>query len=109
MTCELRGAAQKTWSPNLHDSKPMLFARAAVALALLSWSATAVADPEPAGDPAPADQPTIAPPAPDAPPNKVEEAKEVAKTAELTPIIPNPSDATRPAFQLYAEIDVPIL
>jgi len=81
---------------------------AALAITVLSWSATALADPDPPGTP-PADNPSIAPPAPDAPPQKVEEAKEVAKTAELTPIIPNPSDATRPAFQLYAEIDVPIL
>jgi membrane-associated phospholipid phosphatase len=55
------------------------------------------------------DEPSIAPPAPDAPPKKVEEAKEVAKTADLTPIVPSPKDATRPAFQLYAEIDIPIL
>ena len=55
------------------------------------------------------DDPDIAPPAPDAPPKKVEEAKEIAKTAELTPIVPNPDDALRPAFQLYAEIDPPIL
>jgi membrane-associated phospholipid phosphatase len=51
----------------------------------------------------------IAPPAPDAPPNKVEEAKDVAKSAELTPIIPSPQNPTRPAFQLYAELDPPIL
>jgi membrane-associated phospholipid phosphatase len=76
---------------------------------LAFWSATALADPEPAAGATPGDDPTIAPPAPDAPPGKVEKAKEVAKTAELTPIIPNPNDATRPAFQLYAEIDVPIL
>jgi membrane-associated phospholipid phosphatase len=56
---------------------------------------------EPAGD--------IAKPAPDAPPEKVKEAKEVAKKAELTPIIPSPTNPTRPAFQLYAELDPPIL
>ena len=55
------------------------------------------------------DQPTIAPPAPDAPPKKVEEAKEVADKPKLTPIIPSPNNATQPAFQLYAEIDVPIV
>jgi membrane-associated phospholipid phosphatase len=55
------------------------------------------------------DESTIAPPAPDAPPTKVEDAKEVAKTAELTPLVPSPKDATRPAFQLYAEIDIPVL
>ncbi|HEY5946413.1 MAG TPA: phosphatase PAP2 family protein [Kofleriaceae bacterium] len=51
----------------------------------------------------------IAKPAADAPPEKVEEAKSVAKSAELTPIIPSPQNPTRPAFQLYAEIDPPIL
>ncbi len=86
--------------------------KTAVAMTLVSWSATALAGPNPTEPappgPAPAGDPSIAPPAPDAPPNKVEEAKEVAKAAELTPIIPDPGDATRPAFQLYAEIDVPI-
>src|SRR5215467_14213197 len=62
----------------------------------------AVADP-----PRPA--PDIAPPAPDAPPAKVEHAKEVAQTAALTPIVPNPDEATKPAFLLYAEIDPPVL
>ena len=51
----------------------------------------------------------IAPPAPDAPPDKVKEAKEVAAKAELTPITPSPKNPTRPAFQLYAEIDLPIV
>jgi membrane-associated phospholipid phosphatase len=57
----------------------------------------------------PASGPAIAPPAPGAPPEKVEKAKEVAKVAELTPIVPSPADATRPAFQLYAETDLPLL
>ena len=102
--------------------------RAAIAIAVLQWSVAARADTPggptgpavPAAPAAPApgpaqagatrsDEPSIAPPAPDAPPKKVEEAKEVAKTAELTPLVPNPKDATRPAFQLYAEIDIPIL
>jgi membrane-associated phospholipid phosphatase len=48
-------------------------------------------------------------PAPDAPKDKVEHAKEVAKTADLTPIIPNPNNPTKPAFLLYAEIDPPIV
>ena len=52
---------------------------------------------------------SIAPPAPDAPPEKVQEAEKVADKAKLTPIIPNPQQPTKPAFQLYAEIDVPIL
>ena len=51
----------------------------------------------------------IAPPGPNASPAKVEKAKEVAKAAELTPILPNPTDVSRPAFQLFAEVDLPIL
>lgn len=80
-------------------------------IAMLLGAATARAAPDaastaPAAD---ADSAPIAPPAPDAPPKKVEEAKEVAQTAALTPIVPNPHDATRPAFLLYAEIDPPLL
>lgn len=84
--------------------------RSAVILLVLSLSTRGFADAPPQPDaPAPPGTPTIAPPAPDAPPEQVKEAKEVAKKAELTPIIPSPNDATRPAFQLYAEIDPPIL
>ena len=53
--------------------------------------------------------PPIAPPSPDAPPQKVEEAKKTAKAAALTPIVPSPKNPLHPAFQLYAEIDLPIL
>jgi membrane-associated phospholipid phosphatase len=67
------------------------------------------AAPDSAAGAAPAPDPGIAPPAPDAPPAKVENAKEVARTAALTPIVPSPNDALRPAFQLYAEIDLPLL
>jgi undecaprenyl-diphosphatase len=35
--------------------------------------------------------------------------KEQAKTAEMTPIVPSPQEPMRPAFQLYAESDLPIL
>jgi membrane-associated phospholipid phosphatase len=77
--------------------------RTTTVIALLLGAATTRADPA-ATDPAP-----IAPPAPDAPPAKVEEAQKVADTAALTPIVPNPRDATRPAFLLYAEIDPPLL
>jgi membrane-associated phospholipid phosphatase len=45
---------------------------------------------------------------PDAQP-KIEKAEEAAKKAELTPIVPSPKDITKPAFQLYAEIDLPVL
>jgi membrane-associated phospholipid phosphatase len=81
-------------------------------IAWLLGAATAHAAPD-ATNPAPpaatADSAPIAPPAPDAPPDKVEEAKKVAQTAALTPIVPDPHDATRPAFLLYAEIDPPLL
>ena len=50
-----------------------------------------------------------APPAADAPPGKVERAEATARAAQLTPIVPNPGEPTRPAFQLYAEIDLPVL
>lgn len=87
--------------------------KAVAAIAVLQWSAVALADTPGSGSAAPTSaqgsDPSIAPPAPDAPPKKVEDAKEVAKTADLTPLVPSPKDATRPAFQLYAEIDIPIL
>jgi membrane-associated phospholipid phosphatase len=51
----------------------------------------------------------IAPPAPTAPPKKVEAAKTAAKRAALTPIVPSPRNPLKPAFQLYAEIDLPLL
>jgi membrane-associated phospholipid phosphatase len=53
--------------------------------------------------------PPIAPPSPEAPPQKVEDAKKTAKAAALTPIVPSPKNPLHPAFQLYAEIDLPIL
>jgi membrane-associated phospholipid phosphatase len=59
--------------------------------------------------PPPRAAPPIAPPAPNAPPEKVREAEQTAQAAALTPITPRPSEPTRPAFQLYAEIDIPIL
>lgn len=86
----------------------------ALALAVLPRPAAAQATPPALPDPAPAarpapDEPAIAPPAPDAPPKKVEDARDIARTAALTPIIPHPDEPTRPAFLLYAEIDPPIL
>jgi membrane-associated phospholipid phosphatase len=57
----------------------------------------------------PPNAPTIAPPAPAAPPEKVEKAKATAETAQLHPIVPSPENPLRPAFQLYAEIDVPVM
>jgi hypothetical protein len=87
--------------------------KVAAAITLLHTAAFGNPTPQdgstPAGSTPPSGDPTIAQPAPDAPPKKVEEAKEVAKTAQLTPIVPDPHDATHPAFLLYAEIDPPIL
>jgi membrane-associated phospholipid phosphatase len=63
-----------------------------------------------AGDaPTRANNPAIAPPSPEAPPEKVEDAKKTAKAAALTPIVPSPKNPLHPAFQLYAEIDLPLL
>ena len=56
-----------------------------------------------------ADPPTIAAPSPGAQPQEVNDAKKNAKAAALTPIVPSPRNPLRPAFQLYAEIDLPIL
>jgi membrane-associated phospholipid phosphatase len=58
---------------------------------------------------APTTSASIAPPGPSASPQKVEDAKKVAKVAELTPIVPEPKNPLRPAFQLYAEVDLPVL
>jgi membrane-associated phospholipid phosphatase len=58
---------------------------------------------------APPDAAPIAPPEPQAPPKAVEDAKQTAKAAELTPIVPSPENPRHPAFQLYAELDLPIL
>jgi membrane-associated phospholipid phosphatase len=94
--------------------------------ALMFGSWMSHADPvraqQPAPAPAPAPVPTTAPPdagvtpepqiatpGPGADPAKVEKAKEVAKVAAVTPIVPDPNNPTRPAFQLYTELDIPIL
>ena len=67
------------------------------------------AAPIPAPDITPDITPDIAPPGPGAPPGKVKQAEDTARAAALTPIVPSPRDATRPAFQLYAELDLPLL
>jgi membrane-associated phospholipid phosphatase len=61
---------------------------------------------QPAPDP---NAPRIAPPAPEASPQDVEQAKSAAKKAAPTPIVPSPQNPLRPAFQLYAEFDLPVL
>jgi len=55
------------------------------------------------------DDSTIATPSPDALPQKIDAAEKTAKAAALTPIVPSPRNPLRPAFQLYAEVDLPIL
>ncbi len=63
----------------------------------------------PTAAPTPADNPPIAPPSAGSLPAKVEDAESTAKAAKLTPLVPSPQNPLRPAFQLYAEIDLPIL
>jgi membrane-associated phospholipid phosphatase len=48
------------------------------------------------------------PPAADAA-QKVAPADAAARAAQLTPIVPDPNGLAPPAFQLYAEIDIPVL
>ena len=111
-------------------TRSLLCSAASVALSLgmaLPARAQSVPSPSPAGSvraaPAPAPSGTvaatgpaispstapIAQPGANASPEKVQKAEDVAKETELTPIIPSPTDVTRPAFQLYAEIDIPVL
>lgn len=51
----------------------------------------------------------IATPKPGASPAEVQKAKDIAKTADLTPINTSPNNPTKPAYLLYAELDPPIL
>jgi len=61
----------------------------------------------PQAAPSPSQAPPLSPSATD--PSKATQAARQAKEAELTPIVPSPRDVTRPAFQLYAETDLPVL
>jgi membrane-associated phospholipid phosphatase len=61
---------------------------------------------QPVADP---NAPHIAPPSPGASPEQVGQATSAAQKAALTPIVPSPKNPLRPAFQLYAEIDLPVL
>jgi len=51
----------------------------------------------------------IAPPSSSASAGNIAKAKETANVAALTPILPSPANPLRPAFQLYAEVDLPVL
>jgi len=79
-----------------------------VLLALTTRAFAQPVEPPPPEPPAPP-APDIAKPDPGAKPEDVQHAEDVAKKAALTPIIPSPNNATQPAFQLYAEIDLPIM
>jgi membrane-associated phospholipid phosphatase len=68
-----------------------------------------VAGGEPARAAPPSPEPAVATPSPGASPGKVEETKSTAKAAELHPLVPSPRNPLHPAFQLYTEIDLPIL
>lgn len=91
--------------------------KAALALTLIGLTTSAFAQPSPSDPPTttpvspdrPGSKPDIATPDANANPDKVNEAKEVAKKAALTPLIPSPNNPTQPAFQLYLQIDPPIL
>jgi membrane-associated phospholipid phosphatase len=52
---------------------------------------------------------SIAPPGPNAHPVTVAKARDTAKVTELTPILTHPTAVLRPAFQLYMEVDLPVL
>lgn len=80
--------------------------RCCVIVAVCLCASLARADDTPAADPK---APHIAPPGPDAPPQDVDQAKATAEKAAPTPIVPSPKNPLRPAFQLYAEIDLPVL
>ncbi len=104
-----RRSRANTWPLDLQYANRM--ARILASLIIL-MSSVAIADPDLTPKPVPMpvdDAPKIAPPAPDAPPQKIERAEKVADKAKLTPIVTNPNNPTKPAFQLYAEIDIPIL
>jgi membrane-associated phospholipid phosphatase len=75
------------------------------ALMISLGARVAAAAPEPGGDPPPPAPTTTDPEQPTDGPAPAD----VAKAADLTPIVPSPHDVTRPAFQLYAEIDLPVL
>jgi membrane-associated phospholipid phosphatase len=85
-------------------------ASAALVLAWVACSSVAQAATTTAKDAPPRpESPAIAPPSPQATPQEVEDVKSTAKAAELTPIIPSPRNPLHPAFQLYSEVDIPIL
>jgi membrane-associated phospholipid phosphatase len=88
-------------------------ALATVLAASAGWPDVARAEtsdpPVPRDPPAREADPPIATPAPGASPQMVEEARSTATAAELTPIVPSPLNPLRPAFQLYAEVDIPVM
>ena len=100
-----------TFAVEMRPSAAACFALLLAFVASTRDAAAQTAATKPTGPPPPADPrgPPIAPPAPTASSQKVEKAKSTAETAKLTPIVPSPRDPLKPAFQLYAEIDLPVL
>jgi membrane-associated phospholipid phosphatase len=82
---------------------------ATVALSSGAYAIGPEVAPAPSTVPSAVGTPTIATPGPGATEAKVAKAEEVAKVAEKTPIVPSPQNPTRPAFQLYTEVDLPVL
>jgi membrane-associated phospholipid phosphatase len=84
--------------------------RVLLAAAIALGSSPSPAWSQPAPPPPPAAPPAAEPPpAQDATPAEARRAGDTAKAARLTPIVPHPHDLTPPAFQLYAELDLPVL
>ena len=80
-------------------SRGLMIVTVVAGVAQVGYSSPARAQAEPPRD--------GAPPAPDEPP-KVQPVQGTAR-AELTPIVPDPHGLAPPAFQLYSEIDIPVL
>jgi membrane-associated phospholipid phosphatase len=66
---------------------------------------------QPSAGPSPSEDngqaPPLDPTEPDGP--KSAKAAKQSKVAELTPIVPSPHDVTKPAYQLFAETDLPLV
>jgi len=91
-----------------------VFVTAAIALCFspgrCAWAqAASPTSDAPAADPATLADAKASAPAEDAAQDQAKDARATANAAALTPIVPHPGDARRPAFQLYAEIDLPVL
>lgn len=109
--CEpARGCSEATIMTLLINRNRAVLVSVLAAASAASSARAQTTDAEAAAPPAMPDGPAATPaPAPAAENPKVEKAREEAKRAELTPIVPSPKDVTKPAYQLYAETDLPLL